>query len=474
MTQQRNKRRYAGGKKKETAFMNQIVGTKKNRDLQVKVKQICSPFEIRLSRTGPTQIKLKQRNTIVSQTTPHGQSSDADKEKSKNDVSDAQNFLNIDYSDKRKHVEIKPDYPAYRQTKLILSGDVEIQPGPETTTYPPNTDAKSQEANRSENLSRREEDVRRTVNSSKRYYVDHDAPESESIKHRWWHNLRECGYKDDYWYSIHPTYHQNKLLTSGDIEENPGPETKKQNNKPNPANQRPGPQETSRHKDISRILKYYGCIALLLLTLLLLLYVSTHNIKITENTPQLKPKLPTYSYLKQGFNMVCNLLRLRNLKKRMNIKIRTRAAYLVLLLIIAGDIHPHPGPNKEDSCLRCHQAESKDQEAVNCETCKGWCHLNCTETSKETTQILHKSFEWLCPNPTCQPNHHVGIQGTVQPTTNKFESLNISQAEAVTKRSKCKNNLIGKYSSKAKRKSKELQQDTGEENSSDKGNLPKH
>ena len=126
--------------------------------------------------------------------------------------------------------------------------------------------------------------------------------------------------------------------------------------------------------------------------------------------------------------------------------------------------------------------ESKDQEADNCETCRGWCHLNCTETSKETTQILHKSFEWLCPNPTCQPNHHVGIQGTVKPTTNKFESLNITQAEAVTRRSKCKNNLTGKYNSKAKMKSKELQRDKKhnpkpsdavEENTSDKGNLLK-
>ena len=73
----------AGGRKKETAFTNRIVGTMKNRDLQVKVKQLCSPFEIRFSKTGPTRIKLKQHNTTVSQTTPHVQFSDADKEKPK-------------------------------------------------------------------------------------------------------------------------------------------------------------------------------------------------------------------------------------------------------------------------------------------------------------------------------------------------------------------------------------------------------
>ena len=155
MTQQRNKRRYAGGKRKETAFTNRIVGTMKNRDSEVKMKQICSPFEIRLSKAGPTQIESKQHNITVSQTIPHIQFSDADEEKAKNDESDAQNFLNTDHSDPRKHLEIKHDYPAYRQTKLILSGDVEIQPGPKMYTYPPNTDAKSQDANRSENLSRR-------------------------------------------------------------------------------------------------------------------------------------------------------------------------------------------------------------------------------------------------------------------------------------------------------------------------------
>ena len=51
------------------------------------------------------------------------------KKNPKNDESDAQNFLNIDYSDKRKHAEMKHDYPAYRQTKLNMPGDDEIQPG---------------------------------------------------------------------------------------------------------------------------------------------------------------------------------------------------------------------------------------------------------------------------------------------------------------------------------------------------------
>ena len=137
--------------------------------------------------------------------------------------------------------------------------------------------------------------------------------------------------------------------------------------------------------------------------------------------------------------MLCNLLRLNNTKKMKYINIQTRAAYLVLLLMIANDIHPHPGPNIEDTCLRCHKTENnKDLAAASCDTCKGWCHLNCTEQRTEPNHILSNRFEWLCPNPTCQPNHHVGINSTVQPTTNRFDTLNSIKSADVQRKTKCR------------------------------------
>ena len=45
--------------------------------------------------------------------------------------------------------------------------------------------------------------------------------------------------------------------------------------------------------------------------------------------------------------------------------------YLAILLIIAGDIHPNPGPKDQDlKCISCKSPANNDNAKI-CETCNG-------------------------------------------------------------------------------------------------------
>lgn len=184
-------------------------------------------------------------------------------------------------------------------------------------------------------------------------------------------------------------------MKSGDIETEPGPEK----------------------------LKPFQLAAILLTTFLLLLLIgiSNYNIK-TENLPEQNTRPSTRSIVKQSLDSICHLLILRNNKKHKHIKLTTRAAYLIILLLIAGDIQPHPGQNKENNCLICKQPEDNKQ-ALTCETCRGWSHLSCSDERKNVSSLLSNSYEWLCPNPTCLPNYHEANDCNLKQTPNRYKEL---------------------------------------------------
>ena len=102
---------------------------------------------------------------------------------------------------------------------------------------------------------------------------------------------------------------------------------------------------------------------------------------------------------------------------------RTRAAYLVILLLIAGDIHVNPGPQSLGFCSKCKSGDKNEATVLTCETCKNWCHLNCTDNRPNTDQILLTSFEWICPVSSCKPNHHKPIEHETQIKSNRYEIL---------------------------------------------------
>lgn len=218
--------------------------------------------------------------------------------------------------------------------------------------------------------------------------------------------------------SEHKLYSKNRLMKSGDIEPQPGPS----------------------NIDVPKL------ITVLLLTSLLFLIIglSSYNNNMTENTPNLKPALmSSTSILKKSLESIGSLLILKNKKK--HICIRTRGAYLVILLLIAGDTHPNPGPKGDEACLNCKVAVNIS-ESVACNTCKGWCHLNCSAPLENTT--LEQSFEWLCPNPTCTPNHHVGTINSIRTEANRFSTLETCQNKLTKQRPKNKAMKKGKHSKK--------------------------
>ena len=124
-------------------------------------------------------------------------------------------------------------------------------------------------------------------------------------------------------------------MTSGDVETHPGPQK----------------------------LHLFKIMGILLLAGLVLLItgIILYNAKATVDSPKISSKIPTrYDHL----DSACNLLIIGNRKK--HIKIRTRAAYLLIILLTSGDIQPNPGPNSEH-CLICKKVENNTQ-ILTCET----------------------------------------------------------------------------------------------------------
>lgn len=176
-------------------------------------------------------------------------------------------------------------------------------------------------------------------------------------------------------------------------------------------------------------------ILLLTLVLLIIIGISNYN-KAAKNSPNIKSNLlSSTSQLKISLNSISNLLILINNKKKKYIDIRTRAAYLVILLMLAGDIHPGPGPisskeyiaNDIDThlgvCSHC-RLEDKGEIILTCETCNNWCHLMCTSQSNEDiNHLLQKSFQWICPLHTCKVNHYIPTVSQQHESPNRYEVL---------------------------------------------------
>ena len=215
-------------------------------------------------------------------------------------------------------------------------------------------------------------------------------------------------------------YSENKLLKAGDIETHPGPQK----------------------------LPTFKIIALLLVAFLVLLMmgICNYNAQATENSPEIQIKTsPLRITTRQSLDSASHLLVLRNKKKRKkHVNISSLAAYLLILLLIAGDIEQNPGPNAEH-CLRCKQPEDNIQ-ALTCDTCRGWSHISCTgQRNKLNRLIKNSSFQWHCPNPTCLPNHHESNESTLKHTPNRYNILNKKCNQAPeTKKSKLhkKTNLL--------------------------------
>ena len=166
-----------------------------------------------------------------------------------------------------------------------------------------------------------------------------------------------------------------------------------------------------------------------LLLILFMLIVIINKIGKHQKT-LLNPQPPT-SFTNQSdeIDTITNLLTMhRNImNNRATEVVKQTSSLFALLLMLAGDVHPKPGPKEGRACSRC-KLEASDETTVTCDSCKEWCHLKCTKQPPDkVTLILQKSFEWICPNENCIPNHHPGKQTTESHSINRYRFLEMEK-----------------------------------------------
>lgn len=106
-----------------------------------------------------------------------------------------------------------------------------------------------------------------------------------------------------------------------------------------------------------------------------------------------------------------------------------------LLLLIAGDINPNPGPEYKLKypCKVCDKAARWGQECLECDNCKTWFHIQCLDMNQSIYNVLanHSSYSWICCD--CgMPNLHSSFFDIDSiKTKNSFDSLsNISSVNS--------------------------------------------
>ena len=96
----------------------------------------------------------------------------------------------------------------------------------------------------------------------------------------------------------------------------------------------------------------------------------------------------------------------------------------ILLIILSNDISLNPGPVNPETCSMCNLI-TNDENSMKCENCSTWCHIVCSENtnSRNPNEIANKSFEWICPNNQCKPNHQVTKNQQDQISPNRYHLL---------------------------------------------------
>ena len=97
--------------------------------------------------------------------------------------------------------------------------------------------------------------------------------------------------------------------------------------------------------------------------------------------------------------------------------ISSNSAYLTILLIMAGDIHPNPGPG-HGVCIKCKDRTIEETAVTICETCNQWCHIQCISPNND--HLIEKSFEWICPNTQCAPTYQIASKQGITLTPNRY------------------------------------------------------
>ena len=148
-----------------------------------------------------------------------------------------------------------------------------------------------------------------------------------------------------------------------------------------------------------------------ILLLLVLVAITIEKMKL-ENFTRIERMYPTQMETKQKLLQVNTFYIALKLKVSKQDKHLKTPAHLIsvitLLILLANDVPSNPGPQPpnptEDSDKHCNMCKKPVRivDALKCDTCNQWSHLTCTGSGNNS---LQKSFEWICLNSTCSPNH---------------------------------------------------------------------
>ena len=104
---------------------------------------------------------------------------------------------------------------------------------------------------------------------------------------------------------------------------------------------------------------------------------------------------------------------------------KSPSSWLVVLLIIAGDIQPNPDPRPPKyPCSICNKAVRYGQEGIQCDQCDIWHHRGCMQMCAPNYIALQNSdISWLC-HIYGMPNFSSNLfVGSIEEIHNSFASL---------------------------------------------------
>ena len=96
----------------------------------------------------------------------------------------------------------------------------------------------------------------------------------------------------------------------------------------------------------------------------------------------------------------------------------------ILRIILSHDISLNPGPVNTETCPMCNLL-TNEENSMKCETCSRWYHIVCSQNtnSRNPNKVANKSFEWICPNEQCKPNHQLTKNQQDQISPNRYRLL---------------------------------------------------
>ena len=62
--------------------------------------------------------------------------------------------------------------------------------------------------------------------------------------------------------------------------------------------------------------------------------------------------------------------------------------HLLLAILLSGQVETNPGPDLDYPCGICKDEVYENDQALQCDTCNFWCHVNCCGMSEQNYKTL--------------------------------------------------------------------------------------